>query len=66
MKAEEIIQRESELIVPTYVRPPVVFTRGEGCYLYDTDGKCYLDMAAGIAVMALGHSDPEWAEAVAA
>ena len=66
MKAEEIIHGEATLIVPTYVRPPMVFARGEGCYLFDTDGKSYLDMAAGIAVMALGHSDPAWAEAVAA
>jgi len=66
MKAEEIIHGEATLIVPTYVRPPMVFARGEGCYLFDTDGKSYLDMAAGIAVMALGHSDPAWAAAVAA
>jgi predicted acetylornithine/succinylornithine family transaminase len=65
MNAEEIIQAESELIVPTYVRPPIVFARGEGAYLFDTEGKSYLDMTAGIAVTALGHSDPEWADVVA-
>jgi predicted acetylornithine/succinylornithine family transaminase len=65
MNAEEIIRGEFELIVPTYVRPPMVFVRGEGAYLFDTEGKSYLDMTAGIAVTALGHSDPEWADVVA-
>ncbi len=53
------------LLVPTYSRPPVVFERGEGAYLYDTAGKRYLDLAAGIAVAALGHSPPDWSSAVA-
>ncbi len=34
---------------------PVVFEKGEGCYLYDSEGKEYLDFAAGIAVNALGY-----------
>lgn len=38
----------------TYVRPELVFTRGEGARLYDAHGKEYLDFAAGIAVNALG------------
>ena len=38
----------------TYVRPPIVFTHGEGARLYDAFGKEYLDFAAGIAVNALG------------
>lgn len=50
--------------VGTYVRPDVVFTRGEGCRLYDVEGKEYLDFAGGIAVNALGHSDPRWVKAV--
>ena len=37
---------------------------GNGAYLYDSDGNDYLDFVAGIAVMALGHSDPEWVAAI--
>ena len=40
-------------ILHTYNRYPVVFERGEGVYLYDSEGKKYLDFAAGIAVNAL-------------
>lgn len=65
MNTEQTVQMESQLIVPTYTRPPIVFTRGEGAYLYDQQGKRYLDLAAGIAVTALGHSDSEWARVVA-
>ena len=65
MDPHEIARVESEYIVPTYVRPPMVFTHGRGVHLYDTEGKRYLDFGAGIAVMALGHTDGEWAQAVA-
>jgi predicted acetylornithine/succinylornithine family transaminase len=64
MKKEQIIQDEASYLVQTYVRPEIVFERGEGAYLYDTDGNRYLDFMAGIAVNALGHADPEWVEAV--
>ena len=42
----------------TYRRPPVVFTHGRGCRLYDSQGREYLDFLAGIAVNALGHAHP--------
>ena len=45
-------------IMPTYARADVAFERGEGAYLYDTDGGRFLDFAAGIAVNALGHCHP--------
>jgi predicted acetylornithine/succinylornithine family transaminase len=64
MTPTDLIQTESKTIVPTYVRPEVVFTHGEGAYLYDTDGKQYLDFSSGIAVTSLGHSDPDWVAAV--
>jgi acetylornithine/succinyldiaminopimelate/putrescine aminotransferase len=64
MNAQEIIQAEKENVLQTYIRPDVVFTRGEGMYLYDTEGKKYLDFTSGIAVTALGHSDPDWVTAV--
>jgi predicted acetylornithine/succinylornithine family transaminase len=59
-----IIENEKKFIAPTYTRPEVVFTHGEGVYLYDTNGQRYLDFCAGIAVNALGHSDPDWVAAV--
>lgn len=42
----------------------MVLTHGVGTKVYDTQGREYLDMAAGIAVNALGHSDPRWYDAV--
>lgn len=61
---QTIIETEAQVIVQTYARPDVVFTHGEGAYLFDDQGRRYLDFAAGIAVTALGHSDPEWVAAV--
>jgi acetylornithine/N-succinyldiaminopimelate aminotransferase len=45
-------------ILPTYARAPVAFERGEGAYLFSTDGRRFLDFGAGIAVNALGHAHP--------
>lgn len=45
-------------LLPTYRRMPITFDRGEGMYLYDSDGKEYLDLSSGIGVNALGHSHP--------
>jgi predicted acetylornithine/succinylornithine family transaminase len=50
----------------TYPPQPVTFVRGEGTYLYDADGKRYLDFLSGLAVTSLGHSHPAVADAVAA
>lgn len=49
---------EERYLVKTYKRPPVVFTRGRGCHLYDSQGREYLDFLGGIAVNALGYSHP--------
>ena len=54
----------NKALMPTYARSPYAFERGEGVYLYDTDGRRYLDFAAGIAVNALGHSHPHLVEAL--
>lgn len=45
-------------VMQTYQRADIAFERGEGAYLYATDGRRYLDFASGIAVTALGHSHP--------
>jgi predicted acetylornithine/succinylornithine family transaminase len=65
METDEVVALEAKYIVPTYIRPPVVFSHGQGNYLYDMEGNRYLDFSAGIAVTALGHSDEMWAKAVA-
>lgn len=46
-------------MVATYVRPPPMMVKGEGCYLWDVENRRYLDFTAGIAVNSLGHADPE-------
>jgi acetylornithine/N-succinyldiaminopimelate aminotransferase len=58
MNAQEIIALEQQYVVHTYNRPGFVLERGEGMYVYDTEGKAYLDFLGGIAVNALGHSHP--------
>ena len=60
------IEEAEVSILHTYNRFPVVFERGEGAYLYDTEGKKYLDFAAGIAVNALGYHYPGYDEALKA
>jgi predicted acetylornithine/succinylornithine family transaminase len=64
MDAQEIINLEADYVLQTYVRPEIVFTHGQGVILFDSTGKQYLDFTAGIAVTALGHSDPQWVSAV--
>ncbi len=54
-----IIQKDANYILGTYPRPPFVLSQGTGLTLVDTDGNNYLDFGSGIAVNALGHSDPE-------
>jgi acetylornithine/N-succinyldiaminopimelate aminotransferase len=52
-------------VMPTYAPQPVAFERGDGAWLYDTDGKRYLDLLAGIAVNTLGHNHPRLVAAIA-
>lgn len=56
----------SPSIMPTYKRLDVCFTHGEGCWLYDTAGRRYLDALSGIAVCGLGHSHPAVTQAITA
>ncbi len=64
MKTSECIQKSEQYLLHTYNRAQVVWERGEGVRLYDTDGKEYLDFAAGIAVYALGYGNPVYREAL--
>src|SRR6202451_3039794 len=56
--AEQIRADESRYLINTYRRPAIVFTRGRGCRMYDSEGREYLDFLGGIAVNALGHAHP--------
>ena len=51
-------------VMPTYARAPIVFEKGEGCWLYDTTGERYLDFGSGVAVNSLGHAHPHLVEAL--
>ena len=53
------IKQAEENLLPVYNRFPIVLDHGEGVYLYDTDGKEYLDFAAGFAVCGLGYGNQE-------
>ena len=64
MSMNEHMNHAEESILHTYNRFPVMFDHGEGCYLYDTEGKKYLDFAAGIAVNALGYHYPGYDDAL--
>ena len=64
MKTSDYMKTTDEYVLHTYNRFPIVLEKGEGVRLYDTDGKEYLDFAAGIAVFALGYNNPKYSEAL--
>jgi predicted acetylornithine/succinylornithine family transaminase len=63
---QEIIALTGKYIATTYARYPIALVRGEGCRVWDADGKAYLDFVAGIAVCALGHSHPRLVRVITA
>ncbi|MCC7535552.1 MAG: aspartate aminotransferase family protein [Deltaproteobacteria bacterium] len=62
---EETIGALRGHLLPNYQPAPVVLTRGRGCRVEDVEGRSYLDMCAGIAVVSLGHSHPKLVAAIA-
>ena len=50
--------RMGAVLTPNYLPQPVSVERGEGCYVYDAEGRCYLDLMGGIATAVLGHCHP--------
>ena len=50
----DLVEMGRRLLINNYRQPPVVMARGEGCTLYDVEGRRYLDMTAGVAVCVLG------------
>lgn len=61
---EEIQALDNQYVMGTYARQPVVFVRGEGARLWDSEGREYLDFLAGIAVVGAGHCHPKVADAI--
>ena len=57
MRTADIVKQEQEYILQTYGRPEFVLERGNGMYLFDTDGNRYLDFVSGLAVIACGYRD---------
>lgn len=66
MNSTEVRNRAEQVLMHTYGRYPVVLDHGEGVYLYDTDGKKYLDFSAGIGVFALGYKNEAYNDALKA
>lgn len=65
-KIEQIMKASDDAYLHIYHRFPVVFNHGDGVYLYDAEGKKYLDFGAGIAVMALGYNHKYYNDALKA
>jgi acetylornithine/N-succinyldiaminopimelate aminotransferase len=64
MRTEEIIKDEGQYILQTYGRPEFVLERGNGVYLFDTEGNRYLDFVSGLAVNAFGYGDYDILKAI--
>jgi len=61
---EKLIEKGKQWLANTYTRFPIVVTKGEGCWLWDMDGRRYLDFLSGIAVCNLGHAPKSVVEAL--
>jgi acetylornithine/succinyldiaminopimelate/putrescine aminotransferase len=64
MNTQEVIDLYAKYVIANYKRLPKVAVRGEGAYLWDADGKRYLDLFAGWAVTGVGHCHPRLVEAL--
>lgn len=60
-----LVKEHQKYMLATYARPPPVFVKGDGSYLYDLENRKYLDFTSGIAVNGLGHCDPGMANIIA-
>ncbi len=65
LNSEQIEKLDVENVMGTYARQPIVFVRGEGSCLWDSNGNEYLDFLSGISVVQVGHCHPKVAEAIA-
>ncbi|MBP5198221.1 MAG: aminotransferase class III-fold pyridoxal phosphate-dependent enzyme, partial [Lachnospiraceae bacterium] len=63
-ESEKLIEQAEQDLLHTYNRYQIVMEKGDGVYLYDHEGKKYLDFVAGIAVFALGYNNKEYNDAL--
>lgn len=61
---DQLVQKERQFLLQTYARYPLALTRGKGVYLWDTEGRKYLDLVGGLGVNALGHAHPRIVKAI--
>ena len=66
MNMKEYINEAEAALLHTYNRYPIVWDRGDGMYLYDIEGKKYLDFVSGIGVFALGYNNQAYNDALKA
>ncbi len=64
MRSADVVAMTQQCLQPTYRRAPVAFSHGEGVFIYDLEGRRYLDFIGGIAVSALGHAHPRLVSAI--
>jgi predicted acetylornithine/succinylornithine family transaminase len=64
MTSKQVISRDQKSIQPTYARFPVALAKGKGAYVWDEDGKRYLDFMCGVSVTNLGHCHPALTKAI--
>lgn len=64
MLTSELQEISHQFLMNTYARLPISLVRGQGCFVYDAEGREYLDCVAGIAVNVLGHAHPDLVEAI--
>ncbi|MCM8782152.1 MAG: aspartate aminotransferase family protein [Candidatus Omnitrophica bacterium] len=64
MKSEEVITLYKNYVMPTYVQTPLVLSKGKGAYVWDCEGRAYLDFFPGWAVSGLGHCHPKVVRAI--
>ena len=62
--SDVVLEAYADSVMNTFGPPKRVFVRGEGCYLWDAEGRRYLDLLSGLAVNALGHAHPSVLSAV--
>jgi len=62
--AQATMDLDRDYVLQNYARYPLVVARGKGCYIYDTQGRRYLDFITGIGVNALGHAHPRMVKVI--
>jgi acetylornithine/N-succinyldiaminopimelate aminotransferase len=63
--ADRVRETEAQHVLQTYKRAPIVLVRGQGAWVWDTEGKDYLDFTSGVGVASLGHANPGLARVIA-